>query len=61
MTERRRGLQQWAVVAEQGMKMGNVARAMQAYPSLGAGNQQLAWDARLDGLIDGRPAASCVG
>ena len=46
-------LQGWAIAAEQGLKMGDVARAMQAYPSLGTGNQQVAWDAYLDGLTRG--------
>ena len=46
-------LQGWAIALEQGLKMGDVARAMQAYPSLGTGNQQVAWDAYLDGLTRG--------
>ena len=46
-------LQGWAIAVEQGLKMGNVARAMQAYPSLGTGNQQVAWDAYLDDLTRG--------
>ncbi len=43
-------LQPWAMAGQGGMKMGDMARAMQAYPSLGTGNQQVAWDAYLDGL-----------
>lgn len=46
-------LQPWAMACERGLKMGDVARAMQAYPSLGTGNQQVAWDAYLDGLTRG--------
>ena len=46
-------LQAWAIAGERGLKMGDVARAMQAYPSLGTGNQQVAWDAYLDGLTRG--------
>ena len=46
-------LQAWAIAGERGLKMGDVARVMQAYPSLGTGNQQVAWDAYLDGLTQG--------
>ena len=46
-------LQAWTMAGERGLKMGDVARVMQAYPSLGAGNQQVAWDAYLDGLTRG--------
>ena len=46
-------LQGWAIAGQQGLKMEDVARAMQAYPSLGTGNQQVAWDAYLDGLTRG--------
>ena len=46
-------LQGWAIAFERGLSMGDVARAMQAYPSLATGNQQVAWDARLDGLANG--------
>ena len=46
-------LQGWALAADQGMKMGDVARAMQAYPSLGTGNQQVAWEAYLESLTGG--------
>ena len=46
-------LQGWAVAFERGLSMGEVARAMQAYPSLGTGNQQVAWDAYLDRLTSG--------
>ena len=46
-------LQVWAIALERGLKMGDVARAMQAYPSLGTGNQQVAWDAYLNGLTRG--------
>ena len=46
-------LQGWAMACEQSLKIGDVARAMQAYPSLGTGNQQVAWDAYLDGLTGG--------
>ena len=46
-------LQGWAVAFERGLSMGEVARAMQAYPSLGTGNQQVAWDAHLDRLTSG--------
>ena len=46
-------LQGWAIAGERGLKMGDVAKAMQAYPSLGTGNQQVAWEAYLDGLTRG--------
>lgn len=46
-------LQAWSIAGESGLKMSNVARAMQAYPSLASGNQQLAWEAYLDGLTGG--------
>lgn len=46
-------LQPWAMAYQGGMKMGDMAQAMQAYPSLGTGNQQVAWDAYLDGLTRG--------
>ena len=46
-------LQGWAIAFERGLSMGDVARTMQAYPSLATGNQQVAWDARLDGLANG--------
>ncbi len=46
-------LQGWAIAGQHGLKMADVARAMQAYPSLGTGNQQVAWDAYLDGLTRG--------
>lgn len=46
-------LQAWAIADERGLKIGNLARAMQAYPTLGTGNQQVAWDAYLDGLTRG--------
>ena len=46
-------LQGWAIVGQHGLKMGDVARAMQAYPSLGTGNQQVAWDAYVGGLTRG--------
>ena len=47
------GLQGWAMAVERGLKMGDAARVMQAYPSLGTGNQQVAWDAYLDSLTKG--------
>ncbi len=43
----------WAIAAPGGLRMGDLARAMQAYPTLGTGNQQLAWEAYLDGLTTG--------
>ncbi len=46
-------LQGWAIAGQHGLKLGDVARAMQAYPSLGTGNQQVAWDAYVDGLTRG--------
>lgn len=46
-------LQGWAIACDQGLKMGAVASTMQAYPSLGTGNQQVAWDAYLNGLSSG--------
>ena len=46
-------LQTWTLAGDNGLKMGNVARTMQAYPSLATGNQQLAWEAYLDGLTGG--------
>ena len=46
-------LQTWTLAGGNGLKMGNVARTMQPYPSLATGNQQLAWEAYLDGLTGG--------
>lgn len=46
-------LQGWSIAAERGLKMGDVARVMQAYPSLATGNQQIAWDAYVGGLTQG--------
>ena len=46
-------LQAWTLAGENGLKMADVARTMQAYPSLATGNQQVAWDAYLDGLTTG--------
>ena len=46
-------LQIWTLAGGNGLNMGNVARTMQAYPSLATGNQQLAWEAYLDGLAGG--------
>ena len=46
-------LQAWTLAGDNGLKMGNVARTMQPYPSLATGNQQLAWEAYLDGLTGG--------
>ena len=46
-------LQAWTLAGDNGLKMADVARTMQAYPSLATGNQQLAWDAYLDGLTTG--------
>ena len=46
-------LQTWALTSDNGLKMAEVARTMQAYPSLATGNQQLAWDAYLDALTTG--------
>ena len=46
-------LQAWTLAGDNGLKMADVARTMQAYPSLATGNQQVAWDAYLDGLTTG--------
>jgi pyruvate/2-oxoglutarate dehydrogenase complex dihydrolipoamide dehydrogenase (E3) component len=46
-------LQAWSLAHDNGLKMGDIARTMQAYPSLATGNQQLAWDAYLEGLTTG--------
>ena len=46
-------LQAWTLAGDNGLKMADVARTMQAYPSLATGNQQLAWDAYLEGLTTG--------
>lgn len=46
-------LQGWSIAAARGLKMGQVAQVMQAYPSVAMGNQQIAWDAYLDGLTQG--------
>ena len=43
-------LQAWAIAGDHGLKVGDVARTMQAYPSMATGNQQLAWEAYLEGL-----------
>lgn len=46
-------LQAWTLASDNGLSMADIARTMQAYPSLGTGNQQVAWDAYLDGLTEG--------
>lgn len=46
-------LQTWTLAQDHGLKMGDIARTMSAYPSLATGNQQVAWDAHLDGLTGG--------
>ena len=46
-------LQAWTLASDNGLKMADVARTMQAYPSLATGNQQLAWEAYLEGLTTG--------
>lgn len=46
-------MQGWVIAVQHGMKVGDIAKAMQAYPSLGTGNQQVAWDAYLEGLTQG--------
>ncbi len=46
-------LQAWTLASDNGLKMADVARTMQAYPSLATGNQQLAWEAYLGGLTGG--------
>ena len=46
-------LQGWSIAAARGLKMGQVAQVMQAYPSVAMGNQQIAWDAYLGGLTQG--------
>ena len=46
-------LQAWTLAGDNGLKMADVARTMQAYPSLATGNQQLAWDAYLGSLTTG--------
>ena len=46
-------LQTWALAGDNRLKMADVARTMQAYPSLATGNQQLAWNAYLDTLTTG--------
>ena len=46
-------LQAWALAGDNGLKMADVARTMQAYPSLATGNQQLAWEAYLESLTTG--------
>ncbi len=46
-------LQTWTLAGDHGLKMADVARTMQAYPSLATGNQQVAWDAHLDALTTG--------
>lgn len=46
-------LQGWSIATARGLKMGHVAQVMQAYPTLAMANQQIAWDAYLDGLTRG--------
>ncbi len=46
-------LQAWTLASDNRLKMVDVARTMQAYPSQATGNQQVAWDAYLDGLTGG--------
>ena len=46
-------LQAWTLAGDNGLKMADVARTMQAYPSLATGNQQLAWDVYLESLTTG--------
>ena len=46
-------LQAWTLAGDNGLKMADLARTMQAYPSLATGNQQLAWDVYLESLTTG--------
>ena len=46
-------LQAWTLAKDHGLKMADIARTMQAYPSLATGNQQLAWDVYLESLTTG--------
>ena len=43
----------WSIAAARGLKMRDVAQAMQPYPSLAMGNQHIAWESYLDGLTQG--------
>ena len=46
-------LQAWTLAGDHGLKMADIARTMQPYPSLATGNQQLAWDVYLESLTTG--------
>ena len=46
-------IQEWALAAERGMKLADIARTMHSYPSLVSGNQQLAWETYLADLTGG--------
>lgn len=43
----------WTLAGDNRLKMADVARTMQAYPSLATGNQQVAWNAYLGALTTG--------
>ncbi len=46
-------IQEWAMAAERGMKLKDVATTLHPYPSLVTGSQQLAWEGYLNGLTRG--------
>ena len=45
--------QSWALAAEKGLGLGDVAKTLHIYPSLGTGSQQLAWDGYVSKLTGG--------
>ena len=45
--------QSWALAAEKGLRLGDVAKTLHIYPSLSTGNQQLAWDGYVSKLTGG--------
>lgn len=46
-------IQEWAIAADRGLKLADMARTIHPYPSLTTGNQQLAWEGYLAGLTGG--------
>ena len=46
-------IQEWVIAVETGMKLRDLAGIMHGYPSIATGNQQLAWEAFVNGLTAG--------
>ena len=45
--------QSWALAAQKGLGLGDVAKTLHVYPTLSTGGQQLAWDAYVTKLTEG--------